>query len=79
MPLSATDQSKLTRLRYEHAALAFQSALLNLGMVLDHAYRPDQPRVFAGHPNGEQARLSRDTNIMDDLLCAMIKPEKFCK
>jgi hypothetical protein len=35
MSLSATEQRKLTQLRYEHAALAFQFALIKLELAYD--------------------------------------------
>ena len=58
MSLSATEQRKLTQLRYEHAALAFQFALIKLELAYDRwlnlAYSPNQPRVPAGHPDGGQ-------------------------
>ena len=58
MLLSTDDQRKLTQLKYEHAALAFQFALIKLELAydnwMDRRYRPDQPRVPAGHPDGGQ-------------------------
>ena len=55
---SPADRRKLIQLRYEHATLAFQWAMIKLDMALerqlDLAYRPDQPRVPAGRPDGGQ-------------------------
>jgi Colicin E5 ribonuclease domain len=65
MSLSAAEQHKLVQLKYEYATLAFQWSMIKLDMALDralqtrraeleYAYRPDQPRVPAGRPDGGQ-------------------------
>lgn len=52
-------------MQYDHAALAFEWAMIKFGLALDraiqaeeaaleHAFNPNQPRVPAGHPDGGQ-------------------------
>jgi hypothetical protein len=45
---------ELLRLRADHASIQMSFALLKLGYVLRRKYRPDQPRVPAGTPDGGQ-------------------------
>ena len=45
---------ELVRLRCEHAALRVSVALIRLQRALQRKYRPDQPRVPAGNPDGGQ-------------------------
>jgi hypothetical protein len=44
----------LCRLRWEHAALRMDLAMLRLQLALEAAFNPNQPRVPAGHPDGGQ-------------------------
>ena len=45
---------ELLRLTADHASLRVSFALIKLGYVLRRKYRPDQPRVPAGNPDGGQ-------------------------
>ncbi len=47
-------ERELARLRYELAGLEIDLAALKLRRVLRLKYRPDQPRVPAGNPDGGQ-------------------------
>lgn len=52
-PVEQTDQN-LLRSRYRHAALAVEIHALALSLHLKAGFRPDQPRVAAGNPDGGQ-------------------------
>ncbi|MGC4048458.1 MAG: hypothetical protein QM757_01930 [Paludibaculum sp.] len=52
-PAEQTDQN-LLRSRYRHAALAVEIRALTLSLHLKAGFRPDQPRVAAGNPDGGQ-------------------------
>ena len=47
-------QSELARLRHEHASIRVSVPLLELKLILEGKYRPDQPRLPAGNPDGGQ-------------------------
>ena len=47
-------ERELARLRCEHAAIRVSTALIRLQRALQRKYRPDQPRVPAGNPDGGQ-------------------------
>jgi hypothetical protein len=47
---------ELARLRCEHAAIRMSVALIRLQRSLARKYRPDQPRVPAGNPDGGNGR-----------------------
>jgi hypothetical protein len=55
-------ERELTRLRCEHAALRVSFALIRLQHVLARKYRPDQPRVPAGNPDGGQWTSGNDSS-----------------
>ncbi|MEQ1887555.1 MAG: RNase A-like domain-containing protein [Alphaproteobacteria bacterium] len=44
----------LSRLRWEHAGLRMDIAMLRLQLAFETAFNPSQPRVPAGHPDGGQ-------------------------
>ena len=47
-------ESSLSRLRWRLAGLRMQTAILRLSVVLKAGFRPDQPRVPRGQPDGGQ-------------------------
>lgn len=54
MALAEQTDQNLLRSRYRHAALAVEIRALALSLHLKAGFRPDQPRVAAGNPDGGQ-------------------------
>lgn len=81
-----TYRSKLIQLLYDHAALAFEWAMIRFGMALDRAiwaedaaldraFNPNQPRVPAGHPDGGQWTDGDDAPVINDPPIEEVYPE----